>query len=189
MISCCLIYAAMAGGHVFLCSVFFSLFGSYIVSWKVKRHLFLSSHGPSISGHEIAYFTEFQTTFLLPLSSAKGYSAILLSARLVSSRVSYYPNSGSSFHQLRLVLRGDVQLNPGPTALSSSYTMSNSKLNCALLNSRSFCYKIVDIQGLVYGNNLDQLRKETSTILNKFNAGLQESFLEGIILSMSAFSQ
>lgn len=183
MISCCLIYAAMAGGHVFLCSVFFSLFGSYIMSWKVKRHLFLSSHGPSISGHEIAYFTEFQTTFLLPLSSSKGYGAILLSARLVSSRVSYYPNSGSSFHQLRLVL------NPGATALSSSYTMSNSKLNCALLNSRSFCNKIVDFQGLVYGNNLDQLRNETSTILNKFNAGLQESFLEGIILSMSAFSQ
>ena len=66
--------------------------------------------------------------------------------------------------------------------------MSNSKLNCALLNSRSFCNKIVDFQGLVYGNNFDQLRNETSTILNKFNAGLQESFLEGIILSMSAFS-
>ena len=84
-----------------------------------------------------------------------------------------YPNSVSSFQQLRLVLSGDVQLNPDPTALSSSYTMNNSKLSCALLNSLSPCNKIVEFQGLVYGNNLDQLRDETSTIWNKFNAGLR----------------
>jgi len=66
--------------------------------------------------------------------------------------------------------------------------MNYSKLSCPLLNSRSPCNKIVEFQELVYGNNLDQLRNETSTIWNKFNAGLQESFSEGIILSMSAFS-
>ena len=73
MISCCLIYAAMAGGHVFLCSVFFSLFGSYIVSWKVKRHLFLSSYGPSISGHESKLRTlqNFSQLFYFPCHHRK----------------------------------------------------------------------------------------------------------------------
>ena len=123
-----------------------------------------------------------------PWLHRKVYGAILLSARLVSSRVSYYPNSVSSFHQVRLVFSGNVQLNPSPTALSSNYTMNNSKLSCALLKCLSPCNKIVEFRGLVYGNNLDQLRNETSTIWNKFSAGLQDSFLEGIILSMSAFS-
>ena len=46
-------------------------------------------------------------------------------------------------------------LNPGPTASSSSCISNNTKLNCVLLNSRSLCNKIVEFQGLVYGNNLD----------------------------------
>ena len=33
--------------------------------------------------------------------------------------------------------------------------MNNSKLNWVLLNSRSLFKKIVEFQGLVYGNNLD----------------------------------
>ena len=188
MISCSLIYTAMAGGHIFLCSIFFSLFGSYIVSWNVLSHLFLSSHGPFISGHEVTYLTEFQTTSLVIIERFTTLSCCQR-ASFPPELVIKYPNSVSSFQQLRLGLSGDVQLNPDPTALRSSYTMNNSKLSCALLNSLSPCNKIVEFQGLVYGNNLDQLRNETSTIWNKFNAGLQESFLEGIILSMSAFSQ
>ena len=36
-----------------------------------------------------------------------------------ASRIRYYANSDSSFHQARLLISGDVQLNPGPTANSS----------------------------------------------------------------------
>ena len=61
--------------------------------------------------------------------------------RIAYSRVSYYPNSVSRFHYLRLVLSGDVQLHHGPTTLSSSTITNNSKLKCVLLNSRSLCTK------------------------------------------------
>ena len=96
----------------------------------------------------------------LPLSSWKGLRRHLVIStprkhKFLSTRVSYYPNSVSCFHRLRLVLSGDVQLNPGPTASSSSCITKNSKLKCVLLNSRSLCNKIVEFQGLVYGNNLD----------------------------------
>ena len=134
MISCSLIYTAMAGGHVFLCSVFFSLFGSYIVSWNVLSHLFLSSHGPFISGHEVTYLTEFQTTSLVIIERFATPSCCQR-ASFPPELVIKYPTTVSSFQQLRLLLSGDVQLNPDPTALSSSYTMNNSKLSCALLNS------------------------------------------------------
>ena len=150
-----MVHLGMAGGHVFLCSVFFSLFGFYVVSWNVKSHLFLSSHGSFISGHEVTFVAEFSTTFLLPLSSLKGLRRHLVvnkprKHKFLSSSVSYYPNSVSCFNQLRLVLCGDVQLNPGPAAFNSSSTVNNSKLNCVLLNSRSLCNKIVEFQGLAF---------------------------------------
>ena len=99
----------MTGSHVFLCSVFFSLFGFYVVSRNGKSHLFLSSHGYFTSGHEVTYITEFSTTFLPPLSSLEGlqHHHFVNTPRkhnLLSSRVSYYPNSVSCFHQPRLVL-------------------------------------------------------------------------------------
>lgn len=175
----------MAGGHVFLCSVFFPLFGFYVVSWNVKSHLFLSSHSPFISGHEVTYVTEFSTTFLLPLSSLEGLRRHLVvntprKHKFLSFSVSYYPNSVSCFHQLRLVLRGDVQLNPGPVSSDSSCIISNSKLNCTLLNSRSLCSKLVEFQGLVYGNNLD--------VVAVTETWLHEGYFDGEIYSSSLYT-
>ena len=87
----------MAGGHVFLCSVFFSFFGFYIVSWIVKSQLLLISHGPFISGHEVTCVAEFSTTFLLPWSPSKVLRRYLVVStprkhKFLSSRVAYDPS-------------------------------------------------------------------------------------------------
>lgn len=150
----------MGGSHVFLCSVLFFLSGFYIVHWNVKSHQFLSSYGSLSFGHENMCVAEYSPTFLLPLSSWKDLRRHLVIStprkhKFLSSKVSYYPNSVSCFHRSRLVLSGDVLSNPDPTASSSSCITNNSKLNCVLSNTRSLCNKIVEFQGLVYGNNLD----------------------------------
>ena len=139
----------------FFCArdVFFSLLGFYIVNWNVQNRQFLSSHGSFSSDHNGMCVAAYSLTFLLPLSSWKDSRCHLVNStpckhKFLSSRVSYYPNSVSCFHCLRLVLSGYVQLNPGPNASSSSCITNNSKL------SRSLCNKIVEFQGLVYGNNL-----------------------------------
>lgn len=72
--------------------------------------------------------------FSSSLSSWKGLRRHLVIStprkhKFLSSRVSYYPNSVSSFHHLRLVLSGDVQLNPGPTA-SASRTIQSWTVYC-----------------------------------------------------------
>ena len=175
----------MAGGHVFLCSVLFFLFGFYSVYCNVKSHQFSSYHGSFSSGHEGICVAEYSPTFLLPLSSWKGLRRHLVIStprkhKFLFTRVSYYPNSVSCFHRLRLVLSGDVQLNPGPTASSSSCITKNSKLNCVLLNSRSLCNKIVEFQGLVYGNNLD--------VVAVTETWLHDGYFDGEILSSSLYT-
>ena len=58
--------------------------------------------------------------------------------------------------------------------------MNNSKLNCALLNSRSLCNKIVEFQGLVYGNNLD--------VVAVTETWLHDGYFDGEILSSSLYT-
>lgn len=73
-----------------------------------------------------------------------------------------------------------MQLNPGPTASTSSCITKNSKLNCVLLNSRSLCNKIVEFQGLVYGNNLD--------VVAATDTWLHDGYFDGEILSSSLYT-
>ena len=99
----------MAGGHAFLCSVLFFLFGFYSVYCNVKSHQFSSYHGSFSPGHEGICVAEYSPTFLLPLLSWKGLRRHLVIStprkhKFLSTRVSYYPNSVSCFHRLRLVL-------------------------------------------------------------------------------------
>ena len=71
-------------------------------------------------------------------------------------------------------------LNPGPTASSSSCISNNTKLNCVLLNSRSLCNKIVEFQGLVYGNNLD--------VVTVTETWLHDGYFDGEVLSSSLYT-
>ena len=48
-------------------------------------------------------------------------------------RISRYPKSDSTFRLIRLVISGDVKLNPGPSTLGSS----TKKLSCLLYTSPS----------------------------------------------------
>ena len=123
--------------------------------------------------------------FSSPLSSWKGLQRYLVIStprkhKFISSRVSYYPNSVSCFHHLRLVLSGDVQVNPGTTASSLSCITNISKLNCLLLNSSSLCNKIVEFQGLVYGNKLD--------VVAVTETWLHDGYFDGEMLSSSLYT-
>lgn len=125
------------------------------------------------------------TTFLLPLLSLEGIRRHLVvntpcKHKFLFSRVSNYPNSVTCFHQLQLVLSGDVQLNPGPISLNSSCTTSNSKLNYTPLNSRSLCNKLVEFQGLVYGDNLD--------VIAVTETWPHDGYFDGEILSSSQYT-
>ena len=160
------------------------IIGFYVVSWSVKSDLFLSRHDSFIFGHEVTdmYVTEYVITLLLPLSSSKGVRRHLVvnthrKHKFISFRISYYSNSVSRFHKLRIVLSGGFEFNPGPAALNSSCTTINSKLNCVLLNSRSLCNKLAEFQRLVYGNNLD--------VVAVTETWLHDCFFDGEILSSS----
>ena len=66
-----------------------------------------------------------------------------------------------------------------PTEIASA-TDNNSKLNCLLINSRSLCNKLVEFQGLVYGNDLD--------LIAVTETWLQDDILDNEILSEKTYS-
>ena len=113
----------MAGSHFLLSSIFIFLLWFYAVPWDVKSRLFSSTLSPSITGHDVTSVKESSTTFLILSSSWKGFWRHLVfdtprKYKFLASRVGYYPNSVSCFHQLGLALSSDVQLNSGPTTVN-----------------------------------------------------------------------
>ena len=64
------------------------------------------------------------------LSACKGYFA---------SRVNYYSNSDSSFHQIRLIVSGDISENPGPENCAvclKTVAQTHRALSCDQCDSR-----------------------------------------------------
>ena len=72
-----------------------------------------------------------------------------------TSRIRYYANSDSTFHQTRLLTSGDVLLNPGPITTSGPNSSQNkkeslkSKLSCVSFNSRSIVNKRLELSSLL----------------------------------------
>ena len=107
----------MANGRVCLCSqpflIFLALFSSHVsehILESSRRGLFhprfnFGSHTEAIPLQK-QYACSFKhVRHLVSFSRSKGYFA---------SRVNYYSNSDSSFHQIRLIVSGDISENPGP---------------------------------------------------------------------------
>ena len=71
-----------------------------------------------------------------------------------TSRLSYYSNSTATFQQDRLLLSGDVSVNPGPNKNQST---SRSSLRIFYQNARSIKSgsKLREFQDIVYANNFD----------------------------------
>ena len=71
------------------------------------------------------------------------------------SRIRYYANSDSTFHQARLLTSGDVSLNPGPITTSGLSSTQNQKesfkrnLSCVSSNSRSIVNKRLELSSLL----------------------------------------
>lgn len=78
-----------------------------------------------------------------------------------------------------MIICGDVQRNPGPNVTIATNN-NDSKLNCMPINSRSLCNKLVEFQGLVYGNDLDVLAVTVTW--------LQDDLLNNEILSARTYS-
>ena len=108
---------SMANGRVCLCSqpflIFLALFSSHVsehILESSRRGLFhprfnFGSHTEAIPLQK-QYACSFKhVRHLVSFSRSKGYFA---------SRVNYYSNSDSSFHQIRLIVSGDISENPGP---------------------------------------------------------------------------
>ena len=107
---------SMANGRVCLCSqpflIFLALFSSHVsehILESSRRGLFhprfnFGSHTEAIPLQK-QYACSFKhVRHLVSFSRSKGYFA---------SRVNYYSNSDSSFHQIRLIVSGDISENPG----------------------------------------------------------------------------
>ena len=71
------------------------------------------------------------------------------------SRIRYYANSDSTFHQARLLTSGNVSLNPGPITTSGPNSTENQKksfkckLSCVSFDSRSIVNKRLELSRLL----------------------------------------
>ena len=98
-----------------------------------------------------------------------------------TSRIRYYANSDSTFHQTRLLTSGDVSLNPGPITTSGPNSSQNkkeslkSKLSCVSFNSRSIVNKRLELSSLLALKSYELV-------------AITETFLDSTINSSEIFS-
>ena len=98
-----------------------------------------------------------------------------------TSRIRYYADSDSTFHQTRLLTSGYVSLNPGPITTSGPNSSQNkkeslkSKLSCVSFNSRSIVNKRLELSSLLALKSYELV-------------AITETFLDSTINSSEIFS-
>ena len=98
-----------------------------------------------------------------------------------TSRIRYYANSDSTFHQACLLTSGDVSLNPGPITTPGPNSTQNQKesfkckLSCVSFNSRSIVNKRLELSSLLALKSYELV-------------AIAETFLDSTINSSEIFS-